>query len=201
MELETDFSVVSADATEVDIADLIDSLGKGPNTIAILSADDDYYIQAISTPDPDPERFAIEFRDGAPVNYWADFVHRELVLAAMLSFFRGDSKWRTMFEWRLEGRSDPAGEVRPRLLVFTAAGHLGCRVFDRQLAELEASLGDRLDVERIDPARSPELTAEWGVSTDDLPVQLYFDRTGGLRQVLKGVRSAHALQSLLVDRR
>ncbi|MFI6941403.1 hypothetical protein ACIBI4_19175 [Streptomyces sp. NPDC050418] len=78
--------------------DLIESLGKGDHSIAILGSADQVYIQTNYLADRD--LFNLDYRDGGPSrHYQVNVPTREIVMAAFLSYLAGDDRWRTMVAW------------------------------------------------------------------------------------------------------
>ncbi len=98
MYLETDFATVAEEATRDDVIDLIDSLGKGQQSMAILGSADEIYIQTNYLADRD--MFNLDYRDGGPSqHYQVNVPTRDLVMSAFLSYLAGDDRWRTMVPW------------------------------------------------------------------------------------------------------
>lgn len=89
-------------------------------------------------------------------------------------------------------------EDGPRLLVFGSAADLSSQVFGKQLTELEQETYGRVAIGLVDIDRAPEITAEWGVDSANLPVQVFF-KDGIMQRVLPGVRSAHGLRTELAE--
>lgn len=99
MFLETDFAIVSAHATRDDVIDLIESLGEGQNSMAILGTEDEVYIQTNYLADRDV--FGVDYRNGEPRQHYAATVPtKEVVTGVFLSYFAGDNRWRTAVEWK-----------------------------------------------------------------------------------------------------
>lgn len=99
MYLMSDFSRVSDDATRNEVIELVQSLGEGANSIAILGHRPQVYIQTAYLADRD--EFALDFRDGEPRrHYTVNVPSKETVLSAFLSYYSGDNRWRTMVEWQ-----------------------------------------------------------------------------------------------------
>ncbi|MCH7232628.1 hypothetical protein L0U85_17480 [Glycomyces sp. L485] len=84
-------------ATRNQVIELVRSLGEGVNSIAILGHENQVYIQTAFIGDRD--EFGLDFRNGEPrQHYTVNVTSKELVLAAFLSYFDGDNRWRTMVE-------------------------------------------------------------------------------------------------------
>ncbi len=98
MYLETDFATVSEDATRDEVVELIESLGDGQHSMAILGTADEVYIQTSYLPGTD--EFGLDYRDGDAAHHYAVTVPtNELVLAAFMSYLAGNDRWRTMVAW------------------------------------------------------------------------------------------------------
>ncbi|MEV3938320.1 hypothetical protein AB0K52_20380 [Glycomyces sp. NPDC049804] len=99
MFLRSDFDFVSHNATRDEVIDLIDSLGQGENSIALLGSAVQVYIQTNYMADTD--RFGLDYRAGGPGQHYETTVtSKELVMSAFLSYLAGDNQWRTMVEWK-----------------------------------------------------------------------------------------------------
>lgn len=99
MFLRTDLDTVAEEATRDDVIGLIDSLGTGQRSIAILGSADQVYIQTNYLPDGD--MFNLDYRDGGPdKHYQVNVPTRDIVMSAFLSYLTGDERWRTMVDWK-----------------------------------------------------------------------------------------------------
>ncbi|THV30165.1 hypothetical protein [Glycomyces paridis] len=99
MYLETDFATVSDNATQGEVVDLIESIGDGEHSMAILGTEDEVYIQTSYVPQID--MYNLDYRDGdAGRHYQVNVPTKELVFAAFTSYLSGNNRWRTMVEWK-----------------------------------------------------------------------------------------------------
>ncbi|MEV6325929.1 hypothetical protein AB0M45_32900 [Nocardia sp. NPDC051787] len=206
MFLETDFVEIAKEATRDHVIDLIQSLGEGANSIAILGDEDQIYMQTIFL--SERNEFALEFRNGEPrQHYTVNIGSKDTVLSAFLSYFERTNRWRTMVEWRRDSHYEeiqdrPDGFVDteeylakgggPRIAIFGAAPDTG---------NLQRQLADRnhgADIEIIDIEQDSRIVADWGIAHSDLPVLIAFD-DGILQRVFLRVESADVLPVLTTD--
>ena len=96
-----DDQVIHDPSPEV-IAAVIEGLPAGGDSFAILASDADEltFIQAIGSP---AEGFALEYQDGSLDRHFecaSQDLTAEHVVLAFRSYQRGETVWRTAFEWR-----------------------------------------------------------------------------------------------------
>lgn len=98
MKLEISGSIVSDDADAASIDRGLRGMS-GPGDTAILSSDEMAYIQAAGCAD---QGFALEYQEGSLDRHFAAQgpVKLEAVVAAFLSYARGEDAWESAFSWQ-----------------------------------------------------------------------------------------------------
>ena len=96
MKLETAQRIGSEDVSEEELNSAFqDDQGRGE--FIILSQSDDAYIQAAGESD-DP--YTLEYRDGGQQYQCVKEVSKEAVQSVFLKYLKGDSSWKSDFEWK-----------------------------------------------------------------------------------------------------
>jgi hypothetical protein len=96
MKLEFESGRIIDNATEHDVLQYLE----GEN-FAILSADDNTYMQCAEQDEP-PYEYVLEYQDGSLDRHYHAVdgpITLDRVLTAFRNFLRGDPSWRTDFHW------------------------------------------------------------------------------------------------------
>lgn len=95
------------------------------------------------------------------------------------------------------GAAPSAGRSRPPTLVYLYTAQCGqCRQQARAIADLEARLGGRLTVRRVDALAESDVAGRFGVWT--VPSTVVLDAAGRSRAINYGLASAEQLEAQLV---
>lgn len=84
------------------------------------------------------------------------------------------------------------GSGKPVILYFTAPGCVPCKTIQKPaLGQIQAMLGEKLQVVEIDANEQPEMARRWGVLS--VPTTFVIDSRGQARHVNHGVARAEKL--------
>jgi hypothetical protein len=96
MTLQTESGKLIKNVTEAEIRKLI-----GEEQFAILSVDDNTYMQCSEQDDP-PDEYVLEYQDGSLKRHFAATdgpITLERVVEAFVKYLRGDESWKKDFRW------------------------------------------------------------------------------------------------------
>lgn len=97
MELEVSGTVMSRNATEAEVITALRAIAPDIGNFAILTRADATFIQTAYW-----GYFALEYQDGSVDEHYqciAPTLSVDAVIAAFLSYLRGDGRWRTEYVW------------------------------------------------------------------------------------------------------
>jgi hypothetical protein len=95
----SDFKLEADPASREQVLELLESLLHVDKIIAILGHEKQVYISTVFI--EETESFSLDFRNGGPHQHYTVLGQsRETVIAAFLSYFDDDDKWKTLVDWQ-----------------------------------------------------------------------------------------------------